>query len=200
MQKSFNDTFKEIFRNNYSNLLFFASRLVGEDEAEDVVQDTFLELWKRQDDLEIGDQIQGFLYRVAYTKSINILKHRNIENEYSSLVEEINNQRAAFYHDDNNEVIEMIENKELRQEIFSAINELPERCRLIFKLSYLRQMKNKEIADTLDISVRTVEAHIYKALRFLRQKLGHLILLNFFFFCFFIITISDLSSTIVNRL
>lgn len=49
---------------------------------------------------------------------------------------------------------------------FGAINELPDKCKEVFKLSYLHDMKNKEIADTLGISLRTVEAHMYKALKF----------------------------------
>ena len=185
MQESFNDTFKEIFQNNYSNLHFYASRLVGPDEAEDVVQEVFLELWKRQNDLVIGEQIQGFLYRATYTKCINLLKHRTVESEYAAQAEELNNRRALFYQEDTNEVIQRIENRELRKEIFSAINELPEKCRIIFKLSYLQNMKNKEIADTLDISVRTVEAHMYKALRMLRSNLGHLIFVLLFISLFF---------------
>lgn len=74
------------------------------------------------------------------------------------------------------EVIKKIENQELRQEIFGAINELPDKCKEVFKLSYLHDMKNKEIADTLGISLRTVEAHMYKALKFLRERLSHLLL------------------------
>lgn len=59
---------------------------------------------------------------------------------------------------------------------FEAINELPDKCKEVFKLSYLHDMKNKEIADTLGISLRTVEAHMYKALKFLRERLSHLLL------------------------
>ena len=77
---------------------------------------------------------------------------------------------------DHAEVIKKIENQELRQEIFGAINELPDKCKEVFKLSYLHDMKNKEIADTLGISFRTVEAHMYKALKFLRERLSHLLL------------------------
>lgn len=71
-------------------------------------------------------------------------------------------------------MIRRIENRELRQEIFQAINGLPEKCREVFKLSYLYDMKNKDIADTLSISLRTVEAHMYKALKILRERLSHL--------------------------
>lgn len=70
-----------------------------------------------------------------------------------------------------------LENMELKKEILSAINDLPDQSRKVFKMSYLYEMKNKEIADILGISLRTVEAHMYKALKILRAKLSHLLLL-----------------------
>lgn len=182
MKEDFDITYKALFRKYYLNLLFYSTRLVGEEEAEDVVQDVFVELWKRKDSMEIGEQIQSFLYRAVYTRSLNVLKHRNIESGYAALVEEINQKRAEFYQPDNNEVVRQIEDRELRKEIHMAINELPDKCKEVFKLSYLHDMKNKEIADVLGISLRTVEAHMYKALKYLRNRLGHLILLLLFFF------------------
>ena len=174
MNENFDVTYKALFRRYYPSLIFYATRLVGEEEAEDVVQDVFVELWKRKDHIEIGDQIQAFLYRAVYTRALNVLKHRSVEEGYCVAMEEINQRRAEFYQPDNNEVIRRIEDKELRKEIHDAINELPDKCKEVFKLSYLHDMKNKEIADILGVSLRTVEAHMYKALKFLRNRLGHL--------------------------
>ena len=67
-----------------------------------------------------------------------------------------------------------MESNEINKEIFSVIESLPEKCKEVFKLSYLNDMKNKEIAELLNISLRTVEAHMYKALKFLRANLSHL--------------------------
>ena len=96
-------------------------------------------------------------------------------------MEEINQRRAEFYQPDNNEVIRRIEDKELRKEIHDAINELPDKCKEVFKLSYLHDMKNKEIADILGVSLRTVEAHMYKALKYLRGRLNPLWAILFLF-------------------
>ena len=182
MKEDFNITYKALFRKYYPNLIFYAIRLVGEEEAEDVVQDVFVELWKRKDSMEIGDQIQALLYRAVYTRSLNVLKHRNIESGYMAIVEEINQKRVEFYQPDNNEVIRRIEDRELKKEIYDAINELPDKCKEVFKLSYLHDMKNREIADTMGVSLRTVEAHMYKALKYLRSRLDHLIILLTLFF------------------
>ena len=131
MIDQFENTYKDLFRQYYSSLLFYATRLVGEEDAEDLVQDVFVEIWKRQ-------------------------------------------KRLEYYQPDQSETIRRIENKELRTEIKEAINELPDKCKEIFKLSYLHDMKNKDIADVMGISLRTVEAHMYKALKILRKKLEHL--------------------------
>ena len=120
MNENFDITYKALFRRYYPNLIFYATRLVGEEEAEDVVQDVFVELWKRKDTIEIGDQIQAFLYRAVYTRALNVLKHRNVEDGYCAAMEEINQRRAEFYQPDNNEVIRRIEDRELRKEIYDA--------------------------------------------------------------------------------
>ena len=180
MNENFDVTYKALFRRYYPSLIFYATRLVGEEEAEDVVQDVFVELWKRKDHIEIGDQIQAFLYRAVYTRALNVLKHRSVEDGYCVAMEEINQRRAEFYQPDNNEVIRRIEDKELRKEIHDAINELPDKCKEVFKLSYLH-MKNKEIADILGVSLRTVEAHMYKALKYLRGRLDPLWAILFLF-------------------
>ena len=174
MNENFDITYKALFRRYYPNLIFYATRLVGEEEAEDVVQDVFVEL---------GDQIQAFLYRAVYTRALNVLKHRNVEDGYCAAMEEINQRRAEFYQPDNNEVIRRIEDRELRKEIYDAINELPDKCKEVFKLSYLHDMKNKEIADVLGVSLRTVEAHMYKALKYLRSRLDPLWIIIVLFLC-----------------
>ena len=95
---------------------------------------------------------------------------------------------------DSNDVVKRIEDAELRRKLSDAINELPDKCRMVFKLSYLHDMKNKEIADTMGVSLRTVEAHMYKALKLLRDKLGYL---NLMLALFFIGKVSVFASSVV---
>ncbi|MCD8091723.1 MAG: RNA polymerase sigma-70 factor [Bacteroides sp.] len=182
MEENFDLTYKTLFRRYYANLLFYATRIVGEDEAEDVVQDVFVELWRRKETMKVGEQIQAFLYRAVYTRALNVLKHRDIVNSYEAVALEIHKKRIEFYQPDSNEVVKRIEDSELRRKLSEAINELPDKCRMVFRLSYLHDMKNKEIAETMGISLRTVEAHMYKALKLLRDRLGYLNLLAALFF------------------
>ena len=146
-------------------------------EAEDIVQDVFVELWNNKSKIDFDDHIKSFLYKSVYTRSINFLKHKSVVDSYTSEEKEFFAQKIAYYNYENSEVMARLENMELKKEILSAINDLPDQSRKVFKMSYLYEMKNKEIADILGISLRTVEAHMYKALKILRVKLSHLLLL-----------------------
>ena len=149
MNEHFDLTYKSLFRRYYTNLLFYATRIVGEEDAEDVVQDVFVELWKRKDTMKVGEQIQAFLYRAVYTRALNVLKHRDIVSGYEAVMLEIHKKRVEFYQPDSND---------------------------------------------MGVSLRTVEAHMYKALKLLRDKLGYL---NLMLALFFIGKVSVFASSVV---
>ena len=104
-----------------------------------------------------------------YTRSLNVLKHRHVTASYLSAVESINHKRMS--HLDLYSPQEYVENVDLRVRLDEAIGELHEKCREVFRLSYMFGMRNREITEALDISVKTVEAHMYKALKHLRERL-----------------------------
>lgn len=164
--------FYEVFRSFYPDLLFYGSRMVGEENAEDVLQDIFIEYWKRAEALSEPLQIKAWLYRALYNRCLNIIKHKKVVDKYSEAMQLISLKRMEYYNPDSYDTSYIIENKELRRKIFSAISELPEKSRAVFVMSYLQDMPSKEIASVLNISQRTVDAHIYKSLKFLRHRLA----------------------------
>lgn len=174
--------FDQLYHRLYPNLLFYATQFLTESEAEDVVQEAFVELWKRRYTLDMGDQISAYLYKLVYNKSLNVIKHNKVRNRNVSLLDEINDQRMLFFESENHDISKHLESKEMRKQIKEAIDSLPDQCRKIFKMSYLHQMKNKEIAELLEISLRTVEAHMYKALKTLRERLKYLLYIVFLFY------------------
>ena len=174
MKVDFEEKYRMLFRHYYAGLSFYASRLVGEDDAEDIVQDVFLEIWRRKEDIDLGEQAQSLLYRSVYARAINLINHRAVVEKHQAEEAELLKKKLEYYQPEQSDVVKRIEDRELRMEIYRAINALPDKCREVFKLSYLYDMKNKEIADALDISLRTVEAHMYKALKMLRGRLSHL--------------------------
>lgn len=168
--------FKQLFDDNYNRLIFHALRFVeSRAEAEDVVSDVFYGLWKRIDEIDLDSGIISYLYRAVSTRALNVLRHKNVSAVRIELLESVNERRMEFIADDDTQ--RDIENSEIGKEMRQAIDQLPDRCREVFVLSYLNDVKNKDIAEAMNVSVRTVEAQMYKALRFLRDKLKYLLVL-----------------------
>lgn len=187
MRENKSIVFDSIFRRTYSRLYFYAlSLLSDESDADDVVEEVFAGLWRRMDEIDLEDNIEGFLYRAVYTRSVNVLKRRNVDAGRLAAIEDINNMRMEYYSGINDDPLRRMENAELRRKIEDTINMLPEKCRQVFRMSYLNGMHNNDIAEELQLSVRTVEAHMYRALRFLRERLGECLTAAVIFFHFFI--------------
>lgn len=187
MRENKSIVFDSIFRRTYSRLYFYAlSLLSDESDADDVVEEVFAGLWRRMDEIDLEDNIEGFLYRAVYTRSVNVLKRRNVDAGRLAAIEDINNMRMEYYSGISDDPLHRMENAELRRKIEDTINMLPEKCRQVFRMSYLNGMHNNDIAEELQLSVRTVEAHMYRALRFLRERLGECLTAAVIFFHFFI--------------
>ncbi len=174
MTKNDSEKFEQIFSDNHHRLFLHALRFVrDESEAEDIVADVFLDLWRRFEDIDTELGIATYLYRAVSTRALNCLRHQNVAAVRIESLEAINEKRMEFIaHDDLENVIY---SKEIEHGIKQALSALPDKCRQVFVLQYVNGLKSKEIADALDISVRTVEAHIYKALRLLRNHLKYLV-------------------------
>lgn len=157
--------FEHLFRKYYRPLCTYACTLVRDkDEAEEVVQTVFYNLWKKRESLNIDGAVKPYLYRAAHNDSLNRLKHQKVKREYAGDYLKTAEQRSA-------DASGRLQAKELDQRIHRAIDSLPEQCRQVFRLSRFGHLKYSEIADKLEISVKTVENHMGKALRLLREQL-----------------------------
>ncbi len=155
-------------------MLNHARRFIPDEcDAEDIVADAFYELWKRIETLDLDKGITTYLYQTVSSRALNYLRHKNIAAVRIETLQAINEKRMEFIAGENTE--DEVHNNEIRRGIRAAMTELPDKCRQVFSLSYISGLKSKEIADALGLSVRTVEAHIYKALRIMRDKLGYLV-------------------------
>ena len=171
------ERFDSLFRDTYPRLFFYARGIVGVDsDAEDIVEDVFCDLWRRVDEVDMGDKIQAFLYRAVFTRAVNHLKQRGLRHERIDALAEINDLRLQHLESVYAGPQQKMENADLHRQLQDAIDELPEKCRHVFRLSYIDGKKNAEIADEMQTSLRTVEAHMYNALKYLRKRLGHLVI------------------------
>ncbi|MCR8556466.1 RNA polymerase sigma-70 factor [Mucilaginibacter sp. BJC16-A38] len=162
--------FTEIY-NRYWNRLFTvaANKIKDLDDAEEIVQDIFVSLWKRRGELGVIDTLSSYLAVSVKYRVIKILNKLNNRQKYSSYSK--NNISIA---DDSTQ--EWLEFEELRSRLTEFVAELPEKCRLVYKLSRDSGYSQKKIASELGISEKTVEAHLGKAIKTLRTRLGQFLL------------------------
>lgn len=178
--------FDELYKQHYFSLRSYARLLLGVEEADDVVQDVFFNLWMHRDTLNESLSIRNYLLRSIYNSALNLLKRRKYQENYdNSYGQEIEEMGCSYYNPDTNDVIQRLYNQDMRAEIQMAIETLPPRSKEVFVLSYLCDMSSKEISSKLGISLSTVENHIYSALKLLRKKLSiyknDLLLLSLFY-------------------
>lgn len=164
-QSSPEQAIEVLFREYYTEVCRAVIRIIPDPViAEDIAQEVFFELWRKREVLNITSSFGAYLRRAARNRSLNYIRDRKINPE----PEEKLPQASGFQADAN----QKLEAQDLQKVIDQVIENLPERCRLVFSLSRFEDMSYQEIADHLGISIKTVENQISKALRLLREALG----------------------------
>ncbi len=154
--------FEEIYREYYMPLCYYCLRYVDDiEDSEEIIQDLFLKLWDKRKELVINSSLKAYLYRSVQNYAFNYLSKKKTREKYYSL------QARQIYNSFDNGYSKL-EEDELRSILKYAILQLPEKRRRIFELSRFDGMKYNNIANYLSISVKTVEAQMSKALKYLR--------------------------------
>jgi RNA polymerase sigma-70 factor (ECF subfamily) len=174
--------FESLYRFFYPKLSYFSGQyLLDADMANSVAQDVFAELWEKRTSLQSDTNIQAWLFTVTKNKSLKQISKERSKQRYTDYLKarqlDVNYQSLAGF-DTDNFVFE-----ELQQKVEIALAKLSQPVRTVFEKSRFEDKKNREIAEELGISIKTVEAHISKALKFLRTELKeYLPLLYILFF------------------
>ena len=159
--------FEKLFKLFYSPLCHYAYRFLKDmDLAEEIVQEFFYNYWKNRHTMNIQISIKSYMFRAVRNNSLKYLEHVRVVKKYEQNYKDSNDADAGF---ETNE----LETRELNEIIEATLNELPERCRQIFRLSRFEGLKYSEIAEKLSISIKTVEANMGKALQLFRKNLKH---------------------------
>lgn len=157
--------FNLVFTRFYSSLVLHATmHEIPEDEAEDLVQDFFFRLWLNRAKLDIHTSLKNYMFVSIKNSCNDYFRHKKAENNIKETLY-LNNNGEPF--NDRDFLVE----SELREIINIAINKLPEKCRKVFILYKFQNMKVDEIAEMENISKRTVETHLGKAYKILREEL-----------------------------
>ncbi len=161
--------FEQLFRDYYPRLCAFALSLLRDrEEAEEIVQTLFCRLWEQRDSIDITTSVQAYLFRAVRNASLNQIKKAHIREAYKVMNLDNINNHPEFQPD-------RITQSELSKRLEKAISNLPEQCRLIFKMSRFEELKYREIADLLGLSIKTVENQMGKALKILRGEMSDFI-------------------------
>lgn len=170
--------FEKLFHKYYGHLCLFASRILLDDiSAEEIVQDFFVKLWEKRAQLTIETSVKNYLFRSVKNLCLNFIQHNKtkLRHVQSVLSDAAQNQTIEdqFYEID------------LAEKIEESILSLPEKRQKIFRLSREDGLKYREIADKLNVSIKTVETQMSLAIKTLRDKLKNYNTFLTLFLCFY---------------
>lgn len=157
--------YEMLFKSYYTELVMHANRYLYDFESSrEIVQDLFVHIYEKRHTLDINSSLKSYLYRSTQNRCINFIQSRKIREKYASKIQQKDQLNE-------NPIERNLEAAELEHNLFIAIGELPPKCRMIFKMNRYEGLSNSEIAERLELSKRTVETQITKALRILRERL-----------------------------
>jgi len=157
--------FELLFRFYYPGLVTFVSRIISDrDEAEEIVQDFFVNVWTARKNIRQATSLKSYLFVSVKNRAFNYLKKEQIREKTLSQFKELVENDFLFQPD-------LFVESELQQQIANAMEKLPARTREVFMMSRFKGISNDEIATQLELSKRTVETQISNALKILREEL-----------------------------
>ena len=169
------NAFEELFNKYNKKLYYFAlSYLEDNAEAEEVVQSVFVRLWENRSTLNETMSVKNFIYKSTVNACLNSLKKKAVRNRYFEKELIASDENVDRSHDE-------IFYKDLKRQIDNIVASLPPQQQQIFQLSRFEGLSNADIATKLNLSVRTVENQIYRALKIIKDNLK---IELFFWFCF----------------
>lgn len=173
--------FEQLFRQYYPVLCSYANQILHDpDEAEEIVQEFFVQFWQKREELDVRTALKSYLFRSVHNRCLNLIKHHKIKETYIQNVQHENSEPFTDSPDTG-------DTKTLEKAIQHAIESLPPERKKVFLMVRYEERRYKEVAEILGISVKTVENQMGKAMQFLRKALNEYlslfiaILLNFIF-------------------
>jgi len=157
-----------LFRHYYKDLVLKINQLLADIHAsEDLAQEIFLEIWNKRQSIDIVQSFRAYIMRAGTNRAINYLKAKKLS--FSEIDLDRDDQQMDAQDED-----ELAQKEIYFENLRDSIASLPEKCRVVFSLSRYEKMTYSEIAAQLNISIKTVENHISKALRILKENAKYL--------------------------
>lgn len=171
LKKGKKEALETIYKKYYGELFVYGNSLIKNEEAtRDILQNIFLRMWENHKNIIINTSLRSYLYNAVRNKCIDYIKHENVQNNFRKVI----NLGDSYLHkkllDSDKEIDEKNDFEKKLELVNKAIEKLPPERKEIFKMSRLHRMSNQQIADALNLSKRTVETQIYRALISLRKE------------------------------
>ncbi len=168
--------FEMIYNEQYKPLCHFAQRFVFDlDTAREIVQDVFFRIWEKRTSLPNDISLKSYLYTSVRNKCLDYLKHLNVEYEYEKMRGREVHESGNSSSNTTDHPLDGIITEELENAIKDSIENLPDKCKEIFEMSRHRGLKYREIAEELNISIKTVETQMSRAIHSLKNELSNFI-------------------------
>ena len=168
------NAYDQLYRKYSNKLLYFTLGYVKiSEDAEEIVQEVFLILWKNHKQLDADQSLNSYLFTITYNAIRKFFRKQGREKKYLDIY-------LSGYDEKDLNTLSDIEYKDLTKQLDEIIQTFPERRKEIFQLSRNKQLSNQEIAEKLNISKKTVENNITESLKVLREKFN---ILSFFLIC-----------------
>ncbi|MBN2212606.1 MAG: RNA polymerase sigma-70 factor [Bacteroidales bacterium] len=167
-------TFEHLFKIYHPRLFSFARRILKDDSlAQEAVHDVFMRLWNRKEKIILRSSLGAYLVASTRNQCINILRMKKNEPKFMSEADiQMAELEMEYFQDE--AILDQLISDDLRERITGIVSELPDQQQQVFRLSRFEGLSSKEISEKLNLSQRTVETHIYLALKTIREKLGNL--------------------------
>ena len=154
-----------MFRKYYTFLCQTVVRVLQDvHTAEDLAQEVLFDVWRKRADINVNTSLRAYLRRAVVNKTLNHIRDRKITWD--------DEDKLSLMTSSSQSIVKDLEVQDLEEAIHAAIDELPERCRLVFSLSRFEEMSHQQIANELNISIKTVENQMTKALKMLKAAIG----------------------------
>lgn len=172
LKKGNPEAFKEVFRLLYPRLKGYCKLFVSdENEAEDIIQESFITLWEKRANVDASQRIESLLFVMVRNRCLNFLKNTKLNSEKIS-IENLNVAELQYLYQ-----LDLVkrEEKSLEEMLIvsfqEAVNKLPDKMKMVFVKCKLEGLKQTEVADELGISIKMVEKQISKAKKQIREQL-----------------------------
>jgi len=153
-----------LYKVYYSELCSYIYNLnKNKQQAEDIVQNVMLNIWKNRHSLKIETSLKSYLYKASYFEFITLYNSKKRELNY---IKTIKNDALNFFAEEDGDIL-----KTKVKKINAAIDKLPPKCKEIFILNKFKGLRYHEIADTLNVSIKTVETHMSKGLSRIKDEI-----------------------------